>query len=279
MQDSHQALRQNTVFNPDAPIPILPAQTQGQLTRIGANESLGVLLLHGFTSSFDAVSGLVPYLKQIGADYEMPALRGHQSTPDALEGVSARDWYDDAYAALEKLCQRCDKVAIVGLSMGGLIALNLCAKNHACSPKIAACVTWAAALGFCNPLAGLVKPLSRIFRRWRGQNSFCDPECRKNNTNYPWFPTSAFVQLYDLARNTRKYLQNIRVPLFIIHSRLDQVVPFKTSLMLFNHTPFAYRERFELTRSGHELGMDCEAKTVFEITCHCLIKLKNTGYQ
>ena len=226
----------------------------------------GVLLLHGFTSALSAVSGLVPWLEKRGIPYEMPVLRGHNGVPTDLCGVRAEDWYEDALAGLEKLCGRTDRVVIVGLSMGGVVALNLCAKKHKWHDRICGCVTWAAALGFCNPLSFMAKPLSLFIPMWRGQDSFCDPECRKKNENYSKFPTKAFVELYDYAASTRKILGEVKVPMCIIQSKKDQVVPYKMSELIFNGVGSSYCERYSLEKSGHELGMDCEADTVFELT-------------
>lgn len=247
--------------------------SRGVLHSLSSTSRRGVLLLHGFTSALSAVSGIVPDLERLGIDVEMPVLRGHQQTPEALIGVHASDWFDDASAALDKLAQRVDKIVIVGLSMGGLTTLQLCAKRRDKKDCIAGAVTWAPALGFANPLARLAIPLSRFVPFWRGQDSFRDPECRKKNENYPYFPTKAFVELLNYAKDTRKILDDVEVPLCVIHSRRDQVIPYKNSLALFDEAGSAYVELHSLERSGHELGLDCEAETVFGITVDFIQRL------
>lgn len=266
MQDAHS----NDNAHPSTSHDI---QARGTLPQLESHTKIGVLLLHGFTSSLNAVSGLVPKLKNQNIEYEMPALRGHNATPDALKGVIAEDWYDDAFNALKKLSERVDRIVVIGLSMGGLVALNLCAREHELKNKICACITWAAALGFCNPLAWLAKPLSIFIPNWKGQDSFHDPECRKNNKNYQTFPTKAFVELYDFSAKTRTMLDNVNVPLCIIHSKRDQVVPYKTALMLYQDAGSAACELHTLKTSGHELGQDSEAETVFDITMKYIEKL------
>ncbi|MBO5752182.1 MAG: alpha/beta fold hydrolase [Proteobacteria bacterium] len=270
MQDAHSP-------NPSTSAPSHEIQSRGKLTSIAAEKKLGVLLLHGFTSSLDAVSGLVPHLEAHHIEYEMPVLRGHNSKPEDLRGVTAEDWYTDAFNALKKLSERVDQVVVIGLSMGGLVALHLCIREHALKNKICACITWAAALGFCNPLAWLAKPLSLFIPNWKGQESFHDPECRKNNHNYQTFPTKAFVELYDFAAKTRTMLDDISVPLCIIHSKRDQVVPYKTALMLYHEAGNAACELHSLRTSGHELGQDSEAETVFNITMEYIDKLTHTA--
>ena len=226
----------------------------------------GVLLIHGFTGHTECVSGLLPYLEAEGIEYEMPWLRGHGTKPEDLEGVKAEDWYEDGYKALCKLSERVDTIIIVGLSMGGLVALNLCMREHECRAKIAACVTWAAALSFVNPFSRLVKPLSFIFKSWPGQESFNDAECRKKCKNYPRFPTKAFGELYDFAKETKKNVGQLNVPFCTIQSRKDQVIPFTMSEYLFDHVNSPYCELVALEKSGHELGQDCESECVFEQT-------------
>lgn len=248
-------------------------ESRGQFPAPQAGKT-GVLLLHGFTSALSCVDGLLPSLDALGIPYEMPVLRGHNATPEALKGVRAQDWYDDALKALGVLCERVDQVIVIGLSMGGLVALNLCAQTHPLQNRICACVTWAAALGFVNKLAWLAKPLSHIFPMWKGQDSFVDPECRKKCQNYQTFPTKAFVELYDFAARTRQILADVKVPLCIIHSERDQVVPYATSGLLYQNAGSAYCERHTLHRSGHELGQDCEADTVFELTCDFIERIR-----
>ena len=241
-------------------------RTTGRLPEQPAGATLGVLILHGFTSSLDCVNGLVPYLEERQIPYEMPLLRGHGQTPEALIGVKAADWYQDALDAFNRLAERVDRIVLVGLSMGGLVALNLCFQDHPCRSKICGCITWAAALGFCNPLAFMAKFMSLFVKMWPGQESFNDPECRKKCTNYDKFPADAFVELYQYAKMTRKRLSDVEVPLCIIHSRKDQVVPYKTAEMLFDDCNSPYIERHALEKSGHELGQDCECQTVFDIS-------------
>jgi len=226
----------------------------------------GVLVLHGFTSSLDCVRGIAPYLAREGFDCEMPLLRGHGSRPEDLVGVVAQDWYEDSLLALERLASRVDAVVVLGLSMGGLMALNLCARPHAFRHKICACVTWAAALGFVNPLSRFVKYLSPVFRMWPSQESFNDAQCRKNNTNYRTFPTRTFGSLQAFARETRGILGDVSVPLCVIHSRRDQVVPHATAGLLFDSAASSHCVQHTLSRSGHELGQDCEAETVFALS-------------
>src|SRR5262249_44766729 len=113
---------------------------------------LGVLVLHGFTSHLKTVDGLKPYLEKHSLKSSFPILRGHGTRFQDLNGVTSRDWVADAEKALLDLSKTVDKVVVVGLSMGGLVALELGLKHP---DKIAGVVTVGAALKFADPLSAL----------------------------------------------------------------------------------------------------------------------------
>ena len=223
---------------------------------------LGVLLIHGFTSSLDCVNGVVPSLDKLGVEVEMPILRGHGTKPEDLKGVTYHNWMEDAEAAYQNIAKRVDGVVVVGLSMGGLVALNLAA-NH---PEVLGVVTWAAALEFVNPLSRFVGLLGKFFKMWPGQESFNDPECRKKCTNYKSFATDSFASLYKFAQLTKGRLSEVCTPICIIQSRKDQVVKPSAGQHIFDGVGSAYVEIHWLEHSGHELGQDMECERVFEIT-------------
>ena len=223
-------------------------------------ESVGVLLLHGFTSHTNTVSGLVPLLQKAGLDYELPTLRGHGTRYQDLTGVSAKDWYVDAQRALINLWNRVDRVVVVGLSMGGLLALEL-AMNH--PDKIAGVVSVGAALKFADPMAKLTPVLSRLVKYWPSPDPFNDPECRaKSSRNYPKFPTAAFGELYRYSQWVADNLGDVHVPLRIMQSKKDQIVAPESANIIYEKVSTPRREIYWYEESGHEMLLDCEAEQV-----------------
>jgi len=98
---------------------------------------MGVLILHGFTGNPYSMRPLAERCAQAGYSVELPRLPGHGTS---LEDLVARRWPDFVEVALtnfDDLAQRCDKVAVVGLSVGGgltaLIAEERRASPGACS--------------------------------------------------------------------------------------------------------------------------------------------------
>lgn len=236
---------------------------------------IGVLLLHGFTSGKKAVSGLLPHLEKLKIPYQMPVLRGHQSRFQDLQGVTYKDWVADAEKALLELSKTVDKVVIVGLSMGGLVALKL-AMAHA--EKIAGIVTVAAALKFADPLAGFSKVLSKVVPYWPGPKTFNDKKLAKNSSNYKWFPTKSFVSLYDFAKVIEEDLYKVRVPILVIHSKEDHVISASAANTIYEKVSSPHREIKWFYKSGHEMMQDMEAEEVFKTIENFVLKFRKTSH-
>lgn len=234
---------------------------------------IGVLLLHGFTSGKDAVSGLLPHLEKLKIPYKMPVLRGHQSRFQDLQGVTYKDWVADAEKALLELSKTVDKLIVVGLSMGGLVTLKL-AMDHA--DKIAGIVTIAAALKFADPLAGFSKVLSKVVPYWPGPKTFNDKNLAKNNTNYKWFPTKTFVSLYDFAKVIEENLYKVKVPILVVHSKEDHVISASAANTIYEKVASPHREIKWFYKSGHEMMQDMEAEDVFKAIDEFVLKFRKT---
>jgi len=224
------------------------------------HEKIGVLLLHGFTSHIATVSGLVPYLEKADIKYEMPILRGHGTRYQDLHKVSPRQWYAEAEWALIKLFNHVDRVVVVGLSMGGLLALELAMRQP---DKIAGIVTVAAAIKFVDPMSILSPYLNRFVKYWPSPNAFNDLSLRANSKNYTKFPTKTFASLYGYSRKIAQRLREVYVPIRILQSKKDQVVAPEAANIIYERVSSPIREIIWYEENGHEMMQDLEAEKVF----------------
>lgn len=222
---------------------------------------IGVLLLHGFTSSIKTVDGLVPYLTNAKIPYRMPVLRGHGTRPEHLKGVTYSDWIDDAEDALSSLLDECRSVVVVGLSMGGLVALELGIRHGA---RIAAVVAVAPALRFVNPLARFSVYMHYILRYFPGPQSFTDPQRARANENYIKFPVKTFASLYQFSRRLENKLSLFTRPLLILQHRKAQVTSPKSATLIYDKVSTPEKKIIWFEKSGHEMMQDCEKEKVFE---------------
>jgi carboxylesterase len=85
-----------------------------------------VLCLHGFTGTPFEIRPIADELTRLGYHVESPTLAGHGADVKALEGTGWRDWLRSAELAFDALAARTSgRIAVVGFSMGGLLALRL----------------------------------------------------------------------------------------------------------------------------------------------------------
>ncbi|MBC7258778.1 MAG: alpha/beta fold hydrolase [Chloroflexi bacterium] len=228
---------------------------------------LGVLNLHGFTSSLDCVNGLNPYIEALGLPYRMPVLRGHMQTPEALIGVTWRDWYADAEAALKDLLTEAEKAVVVGLSMGGLVALHLAAEHP---DQVDAIALVAAALKLRNPLApgnalAFLQPIvGKLVRWWPMPPNYADKELEKYDTNYDRAPMDAILSFLDYTTYVEGRLPEVRAPALIIQSHKDQTVAPNSAQIIHDRIASTDKRIVWFERSHHEMMRDLEREKVFE---------------
>jgi carboxylesterase len=106
-----------------------------------AGNAQGALVLHGFTGNTFSMRGVASAIADAGLSVEAPLLPGHGTSVADMLDTRWADWSAAAEAAYLDLAGRCDKVAVVGLSMGGTLTCWL-AERH---PEIAG-------LALINPL-------------------------------------------------------------------------------------------------------------------------------
>ena len=96
----------------------------------GPKEKIGVLLVHGFTGTPASMRPWAHYLNERGYTVSVPLIPGHGTTWHDLNHVKWQEWPARVESELRKLRERCSKVFICALSMGGGNSLYVTAKNQ-----------------------------------------------------------------------------------------------------------------------------------------------------
>ncbi len=94
------------------------------------NGPTGVLVLHGFTGSPQSLRPLTLRFAEDGHSVELPLLPGHGTKIEDMLPTRFDDWYRAASAAYDELAGRCERVVVVGLSMGGTLATILAVEHE-----------------------------------------------------------------------------------------------------------------------------------------------------
>jgi carboxylesterase len=90
----------------------------------GPGKERALLLLHGFSSSPAVYRQLLPKLPSYDA-IVCPTLPGHGESIEALTAIKAQDWLIGVEKNCLSLIENYQKVDVIGLSLGGLLACHL----------------------------------------------------------------------------------------------------------------------------------------------------------
>jgi carboxylesterase len=222
---------------------------------------LGVLIVHGFTGSRGTMEAIIPRAETLGLPWRLPRLRGHWTKSEDLIGVTYDDLLADADAALTELRGVAERVAIVGLSVGGVLALNLTAERPADVESLAVLVP---ALRYVSKLAPFSPIVARLIKITANApaNAFTDKSLAARSGNYTTFPTATFVSVYRAGRRVEALLPRVTAPMLIIGARQDKVIQPRVAQIAHDRAGAAQKELVWFERSGHEMLLDCEADAV-----------------
>jgi carboxylesterase len=240
--------------------------------------STGILLIHGFMGVPGELHPLGAALAQRGYTISGMLLARHGQLPEALYNVRWQEWQASAEAALRELETRCQRVLIVGYSLGGLIALRLAAQH-----RLAGVVTLAAALELAGgwplrtlPVARYVMPWFNPMRRANfndpllraslvekmGEINWDDPAVIEQLRTMIRIPTGAIHEVVRLGQRVRRDLPQLTQPTLILQGRLDTTVQPRSAEQIYTRLGAADKELAWFERSGHLLPNDIERQAV-----------------
>jgi carboxylesterase len=239
--------------------PIIPGAEPYSAT----GDARGALVLHGFTGNPQSMRGLALALADAGFTVEMPLLPGHGTDISDLVPTRWPQWCAAADDAFTALAARCDAVTVVGLSMGGSLAVWL-AEHH---PEVAA-------LALVNPLVtppdtattGFIEAMIEGGDEIApGIGSDIAMEGSVESA-YPELPLRAALSLFEGVEEVEAKLGSVTCPVLLFTSEQDHVVDPKSSDVLAEGVEGPV-ERVVLERSFHVATLDydkdeIEARTV-----------------
>lgn len=197
----------------------------------------GLLLLHGYTGTPYEMRPAGEFFAERGFLTYCPRLSGHGTVEGDLNSCTFYDWINSVEEAYLYLRGRCSQVYVMGLSMGGLLALKL-AQLH---KEIKRVVILAAPL-FLTGWNGLFVNACRIglFRSLVGSVKKPEPEDSRyreiwqKNPSYRRVPTRSSYEFYRLMRDVREGLKDVDQDLMLIYSKDDRDVDFGNLALLLS---------------------------------------------
>jgi len=225
----------------------------------GSNRKVGVLLIHGFTSTPESHLEFGKFLAKAGLTVECPLLSGHATTWQEMAKTPYTAWLKDVEDAYLKLRKKCKKVFVTGLSMGGVLALYL-AERH---PEIAGVIPVNNVMIFRDIRLLFIGLLKKLLPSTPAIASDLKDKTRKELA-YDRTPTASVHELLKLARVVKKDLKKVTQPILMFKSKNDHVVPRVSAPYTYNHVGSASKELIWLEESYHVATMDVERHIIFK---------------
>jgi carboxylesterase len=238
-----------------------------------ADGPLGCLLIHGFTGAPSEMRALGAHLQTQGISALGIRLPGHGTTLRDMERYGRAAWIRAAERGLELLLKTCERVVIIGMSMGGTIGLNLAARTD--DPRIIGVV----AMGTPVRLADWhyrPRELGQMLQRWRewGSPDIMDRAAWDTHIGYRSASPRSTIQLVRLVHETYVLLPEVTQPLLVLHSPHDHTVPPSNVHWLLDRVGSRERQIVWMQGSHHVITVDHEADRVAEVVVAFIQRLE-----
>ncbi len=230
-----------------------------------------VLLLHGFGDSPQSLTSLARVLCDRGFSVYAPLLPGHGRTLRDFHASGEAEWMAEARRALDVVRKRDERLAIVGLSMGGALAAILAAG----SAEVRALVLLAPyldpprsvrAMAAAAPVAGWLVP----YVRGGDPRSIYDPAAHAAALSYRAVSPRTIAQLVRLTDHARAQLPRVRVPTLYVQSREDYRVSVAAAERSFEALGAKDKRLEWLAGCGHVITADYCKERVAELVTEWL---------
>ena len=230
--------------------------------RLSGAKELGILLIHGFTSTPASVADWAAGLhRMLGATVVVPLLPGHGTKWEDLNRVRWQDWEETVLAAFDELAATHTRVAVGGLSLGGALACLVAAQR----PQTVALILVNHLMWLGNPalpLAPLIKLLTPSMAAVAG-------DIKKPGVTEPAYdrvPTGGVDEFRKLLKVVRPLLPSLTLPVLLFKSRQDHVVPVASTLKTLNRLGSKRKDLVWLEHSYHVATLDHDLALIVEQT-------------
>ncbi|MES9682918.1 carboxylesterase [Bacillus sp. AFS001701] len=218
-----------------------------------------VLLLHGFTGHSADVRMLGRFLEKQGYTCHAPHYKGHGVPPDELVHTGPEDWWKDVMEAYQFLKDRGhQKIAAVGLSLGGVFALKL---------------------GYTVPLNGIVTMCSPMYikseeimyegvlaytREFKKREGKSPEQIEVEMEEFKKTPMNTLKALQGLIKEVRENVDTVYAPTFVIQSIVDEMINTDSANIIYNEVQSDQKKLKWYKNSTHVITLGQEKDMLHE---------------
>ncbi|MFI8822972.1 alpha/beta hydrolase [Streptomyces sp. NPDC053431] len=221
---------------------------------------VGVLICHGFTGSPQSMRPWAEYLAERGLTVSLPLLPGHGTRWQDMQLTTWHDWYAEVDRELRELIARCERVFVMGLSMGGALTLRLAAKHGDA-------VSGIVLVNPGNKVHGVAARALPVVRHFVPSTKGIASDIAKPGVaelGYDRVPLHAAHSLRRFFQTVDAELPQVTQPVVLLHSPQDHVVPPADSARILSRISSTDVKEILLEQSYHVATLDHDAERIFE---------------
>lgn len=233
---------------------------------IEKNSRVGVLLLHGFTSTPYQFRELGKFLADKGLTVYVPLIAGHGTCPEDLMKTNGEDWKNSAKEAYLELKKKVQKIFLLGNSFGGNLAFSLAKENDS---------SLAGIISLGTPINLRFQSLTklRLFLYGRFKKYYRKPRRfyrldytdMSDEVTYSLIPVKSIKEFIKfLAEETIPSLPQIKTPALIIHGNIDPVVNPGSALYIYENLGSRQKMIYLFDSNHHVVLNDKKREELFQ---------------
>jgi carboxylesterase len=227
----------------------------------------GVLLVHGGGDTPQVLTALADYLHAEGFSVRVPVLEAHGRDLRALVTATAADWHAQVDRELHAMRRGHAWVGVVGLSMGGALAVTAAAERRdvdalvLLAPYIAM-PRVVRRLADTSPWWGWLAPYFPSF----GSRSIRDEVAARRARGHGILTPAMLRALRDVVDAAWEALPRVSAPTLVIQSREDNRIAAESAELGFVRLGARDKKFVWTNGAGHVITVDFGYQRVFELT-------------
>lgn len=217
-----------------------------------------VIVLHEYLGSRDTLAYISNALEEAGFRVFAPNLKGHGGCYRELGAVKYEDWLEQIEIVYEEVSREYDSIFILGLSLGGLLALNLSRLGKDIKGIV-----------LINPLYSppfyfYLTPILRYIIKYVPALPPDVKEREVKCSQYSWISVANTAELLKLCRLTMREIDKIdsELPILMFKSTSDNRLSYLEGLDSFRAFPSRKKEFIILNDSYHLAVLDRDKELI-----------------
>jgi|SRR5690625_56016 len=218
-----------------------------------------VLLLHGFTGHSADVRMVGRFLEKKGYTSHAPIYSGHGLPPEKLIETTQADWWKDvqnAYQHLQDLGYK--EIAVVGLSLGGVLGLKLA--NYS---KVKGVVPMCTPMYFDNKTQ-LTKGFQMFAKQYKQLEQKDEAQIETEVATLMDNSGTMFEGIKTLIQEVREMVDTVYAPAMVVQARNDEMINPESANYIYEHLASDEKTIKWYEESGHAITFDKEKDQLHE---------------